>query len=65
MIAHVDQPKTSPQVVAESTLRGLLAGKEQVFADDRAAKVWLDVRNEPARLAEQMQERWNKTRSRH
>jgi NAD(P)-dependent dehydrogenase (short-subunit alcohol dehydrogenase family) len=59
MAAVIDQPKTSPQQVAERTLDGIRTGRDHVLADARAEQLWQALRTDPAQVAHQMQQRWD------
>jgi NAD(P)-dependent dehydrogenase (short-subunit alcohol dehydrogenase family) len=59
MAAEVNRPKTSPAQVVASTLEGLRQGRDHVFADDRAQRVWLATRNQPEQLAADLQKDWD------
>jgi NAD(P)-dependent dehydrogenase (short-subunit alcohol dehydrogenase family) len=61
MAAGIEQPKTSPQQVAERALEGLRAGKDHVLADERAEYIWKMTRTDPAQLAANMQQIWDQT----
>ncbi len=59
MAAGVAGEKTSPQQVAERTLEGVRAGRDHVFADERAEETWRATRTDPAGLALRMQQQWD------
>jgi NAD(P)-dependent dehydrogenase (short-subunit alcohol dehydrogenase family) len=61
MAADIEQPKTSPQQVAERTLEGLRTGKDHVLADERAEYIWKMTRSDPAQLTANMQQIWDQT----
>jgi NAD(P)-dependent dehydrogenase (short-subunit alcohol dehydrogenase family) len=54
-----DDPKTSPQQVAQKTVDGIRAGLDHVLADERAESLWQAVRQDPAKLHAEMQARWD------
>ena len=60
MAAGIDAPKTSPQQVAMKTIEGLRNGRDHILADERAEEIWIMSWNNPAGLANIMQERWDK-----
>jgi hypothetical protein len=55
------QPKTSPQQVAERTLKALRGGDDLVLADDRAQYVWQATRSDPVGFAEGVQKVWDES----
>jgi NAD(P)-dependent dehydrogenase (short-subunit alcohol dehydrogenase family) len=59
MAAGINQPKTTPQQVALSTLEGIRLGQNHVLADRRAEEVWEATRSDPAGLAKTMQQNWD------
>ena len=63
MAIGINQPKTSPQQVAERTLDGILSGKDHVLADKRAEEIWQATRSDPAQLAATMQQAWDQQTS--
>jgi NAD(P)-dependent dehydrogenase (short-subunit alcohol dehydrogenase family) len=63
MAAGIDQPKTSPQQVAERTLQGIELGRDHVLADQRAEEVWQATRTDPYGLAKRMQQIWDQQAS--
>jgi NAD(P)-dependent dehydrogenase (short-subunit alcohol dehydrogenase family) len=56
MASDYDQPKTSPQQVAERTLEGIRLGQDHVLADTSAEEMWRATRSGPAQLAATMQQ---------
>jgi NAD(P)-dependent dehydrogenase (short-subunit alcohol dehydrogenase family) len=63
MAIGINQPKTSPQQVAERTLDGILYGKDHVLADKRAEEIWQATRSDPGQLAATMQQAWDQQNS--
>jgi NAD(P)-dependent dehydrogenase (short-subunit alcohol dehydrogenase family) len=61
MTAGLVQPKTSPQQVAERTLKALRGGDDLVLADDRAQYVWQATRSDPVGFAEGVQKVWDES----
>jgi NAD(P)-dependent dehydrogenase (short-subunit alcohol dehydrogenase family) len=59
MASGYDQPKTSPQQVAERTLEGIRLGQDHVLADTSAEEMWRATRSGPAQLAATMQQAWD------
>jgi NAD(P)-dependent dehydrogenase (short-subunit alcohol dehydrogenase family) len=59
MASGYDQPKTSPQQVAERTLEGIRLGQDHVLADMSAEEMWRATRSGPAQLAATMQQAWD------
>jgi hypothetical protein len=60
MASGYDQPKTSPQQVAERPLEGIRLGQDHVLADSSAEEMWRATRSGPAQLAATMQQAWIK-----
>jgi len=54
-------PKSSPRQSAEKTIEGIRAGLDHVFADERAASVWQATRQDPGRIHDEMQARWDQS----
>jgi NAD(P)-dependent dehydrogenase (short-subunit alcohol dehydrogenase family) len=63
MASGYDQPKTSPQQVAERTLEGIRQGHDHVMADASAEEMWRATRSNPAQLAATMQQAWDQRSS--
>jgi NAD(P)-dependent dehydrogenase (short-subunit alcohol dehydrogenase family) len=59
MASGYDQPKTSPQQVAERTLEGIRQGQDHVMADASAEEMWRATRSNPEQLAATMQQTWD------
>ncbi|TKI06359.1 SDR family oxidoreductase [Martelella alba] len=58
MTSHIVNPKVSPAQVAEQTLAGIRRGEDHVLADQRARDIWQSLRDDPARIEEQMLTLW-------
>ncbi len=63
MVSDVEGEKTTPQQVAERTLKGIRSGEDHVIADARAEAIWRATREDPAALAATMQQAWREGRA--
>ncbi len=59
MAATIDAPKVKPEDVAAKTIEGILAGHEEVLADQRSQDIRTALATDPQSFYEQIQERWD------
>lgn len=59
MAAEIREGKTPPRQVVSRALDGVASRKNHVLADDRAEKVWRDVRQDPEAVALSLLREWN------
>jgi NAD(P)-dependent dehydrogenase (short-subunit alcohol dehydrogenase family) len=53
MLAHMNIPKSAPEVVAKAVIEGLRTGENEVWAGEGAAKMRRQLREEPELFAQQ------------
>jgi NAD(P)-dependent dehydrogenase (short-subunit alcohol dehydrogenase family) len=62
MIAWIDRPKGRPEDVAAKTIAGILAGDEEILADQRSVDLKATLLADPQSYYQEVQERWDQSR---
>lgn len=62
MIAWMERPKGRPEDVAAKTIAGILAGDEEILADQSSVEVKAALLANPQSYYQEVQERWDQAR---
>lgn len=60
MAANFDGPKSRPEDIAQQTIEAILAGKEEVLADQRSQQAKAALTADPQAFYRQIEANWNK-----
>ncbi|GCE21396.1 SDR family oxidoreductase [Dictyobacter kobayashii] len=60
MASSVNAPKVRPEDVAAATMKGIIAGDEEVLADQRSRDIKAALATDPQSLNREMQRAWDK-----